>query len=758
MTPADGGSSIDPGCPTGLAPPEADRTDIVIDPRAFVKVRDGVSSLDILVRGAKCGGCLSKIEGGVSALDGIDAVRMNLTTGRLRVEWRAPQTDPARILQTLNDLGYGATPFDPDEAETQHSKREKQLLAALAVAGFAAANIMLLSVSVWAGKDEMGAETRALLHWVSAGIALPAALFAGRPFFRSAYDALKSGHVNMDVPISLAVLLALGMSVFETLNHGPHTYFDAAVMLLFFLLIGRFLDARLQREAQSAARDLAAMQAVSVTRIRKDGVAESLRASLLSPGDTIQIAPGERFAVDAEIIDGASDLDTRMVTGEVRPSEVGTGAHVYSGSVNITRALKARVLASAEDSMLSEIGKLLETGEQKRSSYRKIADKAAQLYVPIVHTLAAGSFIGWMLLNGDVKHALFIAIAVLIITCPCALALAAPVVQVVAVGRLFRKSVYMKSGDALERVAACTHVVFDKTGTLTQPTPVWRATDQSAQFLRLAAQLARGSRHPYSRALALAAGQGEMADDITENPGQGVEGLIEGQHARLGSARWVLGASASPLPASSWPTSSQPDGLYFQIGDNAPVVFEFDETPVNGSDRITDELTARGLSVEILSGDTEQRVADLATRMGITSWRSQITPMDKANHLETLEQAGAKVLMIGDGLNDAGAIAKAHASLTPGGAVDISRSASDGVYAGDDLLVIIDIIDTARKSRSRMLENFGFAALYNVIAVPFAIMGFITPLIAAIAMSGSSLVVTLNALRLNFERDKRLKS
>ena len=731
------------GCPSGLAPAQNERNRFQIDPSAFVKRKNNEFTLDILVRGAKCGGCLSKIENTISALDGIDAVRMNLTTGRLRTSWKSQSLDPSDILLKLKSLGYGATPFDPDEAKEQHSKKEKQLLLAMAVAGFATANVMLLSVSVWAGVNEMNEITREFLHWISACIAIPVVLFSGRPFFASAMTALRSGHVNMDVPISLAVCLAIGMSVFETLHHGEHTYFDAAVMLLFFLLIGRFLDAKLQREAQSAARDLALMQAVSVTRIKPDNIAESVKASDLNPNDIIQIAAGERFAVDAEIISGNSDLDTHMVTGESTPIISTVGQKIYAGTINLTQSITARVLSSAEDSMLAEVSKLLETGEQRRSTYRQIADKAAKLYVPLVHTVAASALIGWTLYNGDVKNAIFIAIAVLIITCPCALALAAPVVQVVSVGKLFRRNVYLKSGDTLERIAACDHVIFDKTGTLTKPEAALTTDNIDPNIMEAAAKLARGSRHPYSRALVDAVGAGEVAKEIKEVSGCGVQGIVDGQLSKLGSSKWILGENAE---------ASQTDYLYFQQAKSEPVAFKFVETHIEGATQIAKELHARGISCEVLSGDSEEKVNQFADAAGIPIRTSSVTPVQKAERVAQLDAEGKKVLMIGDGLNDAGALANAHASLTPGGAVDISRAAGDGVYSGENILVIADIFDTCRQSKSRMFENFGFAALYNMVAIPFAVLGFVTPLFAAIAMSGSSLIVTLNALRMNLGR------
>ncbi len=727
------------GCPSGMGPPETDSSMRSLDPAAFVKSGKEGNFVDILVRGAKCGACLSKIENAVENLPEVTSARLNLTTGKLHTVWQTTSFDPLNIIKKLNELGYGAAPFDPDEISSHHNKKERQLLLCLAVAGFAAANIMLLSVSVWADVGEMGSVTKSFMHWVSAAIAFPAVAFSGRPFFGSAVRAIKGGHVNMDVPISLAVLLALGMSLYETINHGVHTYFDAAVMLLFFLLIGKFLDARLQRRAHSAAEDLAAMQAVSVTRIDDDGTARAVKASDLLPGQTIQIAPGERFAVDVEIFSGISDLDTRLVTGETRPVHADVGARVYAGTINVTNSLFGKVLATTEDSMLAEISKLLDAGEQKRSTYRKIADTAARIYVPLVHTLAALTFLGWYAYAGDLKQAIFTAIAVLIITCPCALALAAPVVQVVAVGALFKRHVYLKSGDALERIATCQHVILDKTGTLTEPVPVLNEGDYSSPALLSAAQLARSSRHPYSRAIVTAAGAGPLAKEVTEVPGKGVFGLVDGRYAKLGTPTWVVGENVI-----------EKDALCFSFEEEQPVFFSFSERPVQGAHTIASELKKRGITSEVLSGDSEERVARLAKNLGLHLWTAKVSPVAKALRLEELENQGISTLMVGDGLNDAGAIAQAKASLTPGGAVDISRSASDGVFSSNDISVIPEVIDIARSARLRMLENFGFAALYNAVAIPLAVLGHVTPLVAAIAMSGSSLVVTLNALRLTF--------
>ncbi|RIJ26390.1 heavy metal translocating P-type ATPase [Henriciella mobilis] len=722
------------GCPSGLAPATAGTgTDV----SAFVSEKGGVKSLSLSVRGAKCAGCLSKIEGGIGAMPGVSTARLNLSSGRLDVRWSG-DLDANAIAAKVADLGYGVSAFDPDKGDAAAKKEERDLLIAMGVAAFAAANVMLLSVSVWAGHGEMGETTRRAMHAISGAIAIPAALFSGRVFFKSAWNVLKRGHANMDVPISLAVLLALGVSVAETIRGGEHAYFDASVMLLFFLLIGRFLDARLRRRTHAAAHDLAALQSHTVTRLDATGVARSVRASEVSAGDTILIAPGERLAVDIDVIDGKGEVDESLVSGESLPRAIAPGARIFAGSVNLGQSIRGRAISPASDSLLADIGRMLEAGEQRRSAYRRIADKAVSLYVPLVHTTAALTFIGWMLAGAGVREALLIAVSTLIITCPCALALAAPVVQVVTAGRLFRKGVYLKSGDALERLATADHVVFDKTGTLTLGDAKLIAGSAPREIVLKAARLARASRHPLSRAIVAAAGPGPVADHVTEHAGLGLEAEIDGETARLGSADWV-GADDAPEDGKLHIWYSEAGGLLCR--------FDFEDALRPESEAIAASLKARGLGLEILSGDRAPAVEDVANRLGIKRWTAGASPAQKAARLDALKAEGRKVLMIGDGLNDAGSLALAHASLAPGGAMDVSQSASDAVYTGTGLGAILAIIDTARGARIRMLQNFSLAALYNMVAVPIAVAGFATPLVAAIAMSASSVIVTLNAIR-----------
>jgi len=731
---------LDRGCPTTPEPAVDDET--VVDPAPFARLRDdGEADLELLVRGAHCAGCMSKIEGGVAKLAGVSAARLNLSSGKLTVRFDPRAVEPIAISETVVNLGYHAAPFDPAEALKDEDLEGRRLLRAMAVAGFAAANVMLLSVSVWAGNDggEMNASTRAMFHWISALIAGPAALYAGRPFFESAWRALRRGGANMDVPISLAVLLALGLSVVETFNQNGETYFDAAVMLLFFLLIGRWLDHTLRRKARAAARDLLALQAQTASRIEADGHVVAVAARDVQPGDRLVLAAGDRAPVDAVVEEGFSDADVSLVTGESAPVTMGPGDEMLAGVINLTQRLVVVAKARARDSFLADLARLIEAGEQAKTRYVRLADRAARLYVPFVHSAALLTFVGWMIAGAGLHTAVINAISLLIITCPCALGLAVPAVQVVATGRLFRAGVLVKSGDALERLADADHAVFDKTGTLTTgKLALVNADALPAGVLETAAKLARASRHPIARAIAMAAGKGPLADDVTEEPGAGVSGVIDGRCVRLGSAAWVGAAVAGDADADAWLAveGEEPQRLALRDVLRPDVV----ETLA--------ALEARGVSVEMLTGDRPGPARAVASALGIETWRAEASPRDKTDRLDVLKAEGRKVLMVGDGLNDAPALARAHVSISPGTAAEASQHAADYVLQGESFAPVVEAIDVARAAKRRVLENFAFAAAYNAIAAPLAISGHVTPLIAAIAMSSSSLIVTLNALRL----------
>ncbi len=717
------------------------------DLNAFIaRDANGAGRLELLVRGASCAGCMGKIERGVAALPGVVASRFNLTTGKLAVTLAPDQGDAAVVQRAVEAMGYGASLFDPARALDAEDRTGRELALALGVAGFGAGNVMMFTVPVWAGLfgQELSPVTREVMYWLAAIVATPCALFAGMTFFRSAWASLRRGKANMDVPISIGVLLTLGVSFSETLQHGQHAYFDAAVTLLFLLLIGRYLDHRLKAAARGAARDLLALQAPVAVRLDAQGHERGVPVGEVEVGDRLAVAAGQRIPVDAIIEAGVSEVDNALVSGETLPVEARPGVTLQAGALNLSGRLVLRAIARSEDSAVAAIARLMEAGAQTRGAYVRLADKAAEIYVPVVHTLAAAAFVGGWALGLGPREALLRAAAVLIVTCPCALGLAVPAVQVAASGRLFRRGVLVKSGAALERLAEVNHVVFDKTGVLTEGRP--RLLSDLPAIINAAAPLARASRHPLARALADRAGPGPVAEDVTEVAGQGVEGLINGRRARLGRAGF-LGVD---------PSEGGESELWFGFEGETRVRLTFFDPVRPDAARAIAQLRALGLTVEILSGDLPGPVGRVAKTAGVTQWRAGLTPFDKSSAVTMLQATGRKVLMVGDGLNDAAALALAHASMAPGSALDASQNAADLIVLDGGLMAAPLAIRVARAARRRALENFGFSGLYNAIAAPAAVLGLINPFIAAIAMSGSSLVVMLNALRMTWAgRDRR---
>jgi len=717
-----------------------------LDLSMFVERGDaGAAHMTLAVEGVACAGCIRKIESGLTRLPGVIDARLNFTQRRLAVDWRDDQIDAARIIEAIEKIGYRAHPFAPERIEADDGEQAKWLLKCLAVAGFAAMNVMLLSVSVWAGNvSDMTPETRDLFHWLSALIALPAAVYAGQPFFQSALRAVRARNLNMDVPISIGVTLALALSLFETATHARHVYFDSAIMLLFFLLCGRYLDLAMRRKTRLFAGNLASFKAEFAHRLEPSGELVQVPVAALHPGERLLVRPGERVPADGIVISGSSQIDDSLVTGETLHHPAGPGATIYAGSTNVSGALTMRVNAAGAGTLVDEVEKLLQKAVTAKSRTVQLADRASRLYAPVVHTMAALTAIGWLLAGASVHDSIVIAIAVLIITCPCAIALAIPAVQVVAAGSLFRSGVILNGGDAIERLAAADTVVFDKTGTLTLPDlRVDETAGLDPAMLERAARLALSSCHPLAAALARAARERSPYPGAVEEPGQGVRALIDGTEARLGSAGFC-GADAHALPNGS-PRGDASIITFAHAGKIAIIAIR--QTLRPDAVAVVGALKERGLRVMVLSGDRPEAVAPVARALAIDDWRAGLTPTEKVTIIESLKSQGRGVLMVGDGLNDAPALAAAHVSLSPVTAAHLTQAHTDAVFLGEKLEPVLRAIVGARRARTLMLQNLAFAAAYNALAVPVAVAGLITPLIAALAMSGSSLLVTLNALR-----------
>ena len=704
----------------------------------------GRRSLELGAPEVHCGACITKIEKALRRQPGVENARVNLSTRRISITFRdsidGRRPDPVDYVVAIGSQGYRVHLFQ-DLADTNDVLRN-QLLIAVAVAGFAATNIMLLSVSVWSGAE---AATRDLFHWISAMIAAPALVFSGRFFFASAWNALKHGHTNMDVPISLAVILSYGVSLWETIHHGEHAWFDATTSLLFFLLIGRTLDHLMRDRARSAVLGLARLSPRGAAVLGANGERDYRQVDEIRVGDRILVAAGERLAVDAVVVSGESDVDWSIVNGESRPVPALPGDHLLAGTLALTGSLTVEAVAEAKQSFLAEVVSLMEAAEGGKARYRRIADRAAQLYSPAVHLLAALTFLGWGLYDGDWQHALLVAVAVLVITCPCALGLAVPVVQVIAAGRLFRSGIMVKDGSAMERLAEIDHVVFDKTGTLTlgRPRLIDTASIDSDGFAT-AAGLALHSRHPLSQALARACPVSPVPfGAVREVPGGGLEAATVSGTWRLGSRAFSLGGAAG---IDSSPEYSE---VVLSLDYVARGVFRFEDMPRPAAAATVARLSEAGIGSTVLSGDRRGVVRRMAASLGIPGWQSDLDPMGKVDAIGVMRSTGLKVLMVGDGINDAPALRTAHVSMAPSTAADVGRQAADLVFMREGLDAVTTAIAVSRCAGRLIRENFALSIGYNIIAVPVAILGYATPLIAAVAMSTSSLIVVANSLRLN---------
>ena len=703
-------------------------------------------TITLAVENMTCGGCMRKVEKALLEVPGVASARANLSARRATVVFEEAQRTAAPLVDALGRVGFKAAELAPETLDSGQDTG-RQLLSRLAVAGFAAANIMLLSVSVWSGSSDTSDPVHALFHWLSAVIALPAIAYAGQPFFSSAWQALKRRRLNMDVPISLAILLSATMSLYQTIKGSDQVYFDASVTLLFFLLIGRYLDQRVRIRARGAAENLLGLKAQWAHVIAIDGSVERLPSRLVEPGMRIAVAAGERFPADGVIVGGSTAIDESLITGETAPRDLGANDVVYAGSVNLGGPVEMEARAAEADTLLSQIARLMETAEQARGRYVRLADRAARFYAPMVHTLAAASFIGWMIAGAGWEVSLTIAIAVLIITCPCALALAVPAVQVAASARLFDKGILLKAADGLERLAETDVAVFDKTGTLTAGIPSLANGDTvNSDALGAAAALAASSRHPYAQAVVHAAKERfhtvPSVSGVEEVPGFGLRRITAAGEERLGSAAWCDIDAKQAASASLW----------FVRPGAEPVAFHFEDKLREDAAKTVDALRQAHFGVALYSGDRREAVAAAANAVHIEEWRASMKPHEKIERLEALKAQGHRVLMVGDGLNDAPALAAAHASVSPSSAADISQTASDAVFQGAHLMPVVELLATARKTRKMSFQNFAVALGYNLVFVPLAMAGLVTPLVAAIAMSTSSILVTLNAIRLRTAR------
>lgn len=716
----------------------------------FVEQENGINSIYLAIDGMHCAACVWLIENILQKQENVVLARVNLSKKYLHLKWRGAAVDGNKLVFLIHEIGYKLFPFDEKILQEEEKKYNQELLKCLAVAGFGAGNVMLFSSILWFSDIKaMGTTIVDFMHFFSALVALPVIIYAARPFFYSAFKALKNRQMNMDMSIAVAIFLACCVSLLESFRSADIVYFDSAVMLIFFLLIGRYLDFQARKRAFGIAREFSLLSASFARLVQGDGQIKIIASKDIKQDMQLLVVAGDKIPADAIVIEGESEIDTAIITGETMPKAASQGCELFAGTINISAPLKIKVVKSPQKSLLKDIIKIVEEVEAQKNKYVRIADRLARLYTPIVHLLALFAFVLWyFFFKSNFEIALLNATAVLIITCPCALALAVPIVQTITISGLIKKGILAKSGEALEKINDINIIVFDKTGTLTlgHPTLLEIASlskklsaNEKDFYLKLAASLAQKSRHPLAQALTNAYDGEKFELDVKENHGFGLSANYFDDEVKLGRHGFVGAIHESPLQKST--------NCILKYKDDE-IIFTFQDRLKSDAKDIITSLKKLGKKIYLLSGDNHEVVKETAFALGITDFAAQQTPLQKVEFLKNLKQK-QKIMMIGDGLNDAPSLALADVSISFSRASDISQNTADIIIQGDNLAPILYLLNLAKRSIYLIKQNLLLALIYNLIALPFAIMGHVTPLIAAIAMSSSSILVLLNSLRIN---------
>lgn len=723
--------------------------------RTFVSTDDkNIKQASLILEGIVCAACVWLNERHISALPGVVEFRVNYSTHRARVRWDDSEIKLSDILQAIASIGYLAHPFDVGRQEAVYKKERSNALKRLAIAGLGAVQVMMLAVALYAGDySGMDAGLENFMRWVSMFIATPVVFYSARSFFSSAWRDLKVRQLGMDVPVSLAIGLAYAASCWATVNQSGQVYFDSVTMFTFFLLAGRFLEMGARQKAGQAAEELVKLLPAMATRITDDGD-ETVVVTELSIGDKVRVKPGDSIPADGIIIEGRSSIDESLLTGESHPLAKTISEKVIGGTVNIESPLVIEVQKLGEDTVLASIQRLLDRAQTEKPSIAKTADRVAGIFVGFLLVLVTAVGLWWW--QHDPDQAFWIALSLLVVTCPCALSLATPTAMTAATGSLTRLGVLTTRGHALETLAKVTHVVFDKTGTLTKGQLALESVNifselKEQQSLNIAAALELGSEHPVAKVfLQKASSPSEVtAKEIEAIPGQGVTGLIDGVRYRLGCAAYVEDVINSSQSQSSSDKPQHATEIFLANEKECLAIFFLSDELREQAIESVQALKTLGKKVWLVSGDNETVVSYIADQLGIENSRHSMKPEDKLAVIHELQQQGKIVAMIGDGVNDAPVLAAAQVSIAMGGGTQLAQASADMVLLSEHLPHLVDAMKMAKRSINIVKQNLGWALAYNLLALPLASMGYIAPWMAAIGMSASSLVVVMNALRLN---------
>ncbi|MFO1310752.1 MAG: heavy metal translocating P-type ATPase [Burkholderiales bacterium] len=701
----------------------------------------------LLLEGLHCGACVWLIETWLARKPYVVEASVNFATRRALVRWRGEPRLLATVLRDVAAIGYEAHAYDPARREALLRRETRTLLLRMGVALLASMQVMMLAVPFYLADDPLEPGLKALLDWASLLITIPVVLYSAAPFFTGAWRSLRARTLGMDVPVAIGVAGAFVASAWATVTGNGSVYYDSVTMFVALLLVARFFElrarARAARTIESVARELPA----TADRLR-DGTCDTVAAHELAAGDLVRVSAGSAIPADGIVVEGASSIEEALLTGESRPVRKGAGEPVLAGSVNRESPLVVRVTAAGPATTLASLARLVERAADARPRSVRFAERAAAWFVGILLVVAAGTAIYWW--QHDPSRVLPVVFAVLVVSCPCALSLAMPAAMAVATGSLGRRGALAVRPDGLETLARADHVIFDKTGTLTRGRPqvtaiVLHGRASEDECIAIAAALEAGASHPIADAIRARGPARPGVRDVAVVAGEGVEGCAGARRYRCGRPEWVA-QLAGAIPATAAPA----DAMVAVLGDDqgALATFVLDDPPREGSSEVVAALRARGMKVTLLSGDRESVVARVAAHAGIDDWRAQLRPDGKRAFIRDLQVAGACVAMIGDGLNDAPALAQADVSMALGDAAALTRWTADIVVLGGDVREVGRVQATARRTLAIVRENLGWAIAYNALAIPLAASGLVSPLVASVGMSVSSLVVVANALRL----------
>ena len=725
--------------------PEVQRSFVTNEPRDAAEIKQA----SLILEGIVCAACIWLNERHVNALPGVIEFRVNYATHRAQVKWDDTLIHLSEILHAIAAIGYIAHPFDPGRQEQLYKQEKSQALRRLAVAGLGAMQVMMLAVALYAG-DYQGMESRmqTFFRWVSLLIASPVVLYSARPFFTSALRDLKRMQLGMDVPVALAIGSAYLASVWATLARTGEVYFDSATMFTFFLLAGRYLEMGARHRAGQAAEELVKLLPAMATRLTEKGE-EVVAVAELAPGDRVRVKPGDSIPADGRVIEGSSSIDESLLTGESLPLTRSIHDEVVGGTVNVESPLIIEVERVGEDTVLAAIQRLLHRAQTEKPRLAGLADRIAGIFVGVILLLALIVGVWWWQHQPD--EAFWVVLSMLVVTCPCALSLATPAALTAATGSLTRLGVLTTRGHALETLAQASHIILDKTGTLTsgrlqlQQVTLRGSLDEGA-CLRIAAALEQASEHPVARALSHTVTDAPLARDVVAIAGQGLEGLVEGVRYRIGQPAYVT-ELLGHVPADM--VEGSQTEVWLGSEQTLLAAFSLNDTLRPGAGEAVADLRQLGLTPLLYSGDSEAAVARVAQQLGIEDFTARMRPQDKLQAMHDLQAKGAMVAMVGDGVNDAPVLAGAQVSLAMGSGTQLAQASADMVLLSEHLPHLPRAVEMARATLRIIRQNLAWAVLYNLVALPLAAMGYVAPWMAAIGMSASSLIVVLNALRLN---------